>query len=74
MWKIFSLLQWHGNGFVTFQRFQVYNSHMIIRLALAPSSTTSAPSVDRALPSVDLSDCCFIFFFSEMLLFFYVEG
>ena len=29
-----------------------YNNHMIVWLPLAPSSTTSAPRVDRALPSV----------------------
>jgi len=29
-----------------------WNNLMIIRLALAPSSTTSAPSLDCALPSV----------------------
>ena len=43
---------------------------MIIRLALAPSSTTSAPRLD---PLLDLSDCRFNIFLSETFLFFHVE-
>jgi len=50
-----------------------YTNHMIIQLALAPSSTTSALLLVSIVhyPLLDLSDCCF--FLSEMFLFIHVE-
>ena len=52
-----------------------YNNHMIIWLALTPSSTTSAPHLDCVLPIVSFEWLSFQYFsfLSEMFLFFYVE-
>ena len=51
-----------------------YNNHMIVWLALAPSLTTSAPRLNRALPFVRFEWLSFQYLFlSDMFLFFHVE-
>ena len=42
-----------------------YNNHMMFWLSLAPSSITSAPRLDRALPFVRFEWLSFLFFHVE---------